>query len=215
MLTNSPSQLQMWRLEARKSFSLGVQFVDSRELGIDVTGCTVTFVLAQPDWRGGAVVLTSDLGLVDPETGVCRLDLQADDLDLAAGEYWATLTMLTSEGYSAAVVKIHLEVVGNSDTATGTYDGDGWTTGITVKLGERQQLQVKMSNLPAAGRSAYEMAVDRGFAGSLEDWFASLKGDKGDQGDPGWRETYLLESHENLSDLPADLPVGTIIYRKA
>lgn len=35
-----------------------------------------------------------------------------------------------------------------------------------------------------AGRSAYELAVEQGFEGSLEDYLASLHGPKGDKGDP-------------------------------
>ncbi len=36
----------------------------------------------------------------------------------------------------------------------------------------------------AYGKSAYDLAVKNGFEGSEEDWIASLKGEKGDQGDP-------------------------------
>ncbi|CEI81308.1 Collagen triple helix repeat (20 copies) [Oceanobacillus oncorhynchi] len=35
------------------------------------------------------------------------------------------------------------------------------------------------------GKSAYEIAVDNGFEGTEEEWLASLKGPKGDQGEPG------------------------------
>lgn len=37
----------------------------------------------------------------------------------------------------------------------------------------------------ADGRSAYEIAVDAGFIGTESEWLASLKGLKGDKGDPG------------------------------
>lgn len=35
------------------------------------------------------------------------------------------------------------------------------------------------------GKSAYEVAVDNGFEGSEEEWLESLKGPKGDTGQPG------------------------------
>ncbi|WP_242557170.1 collagen-like protein [Bacillus sp. HU-1818] len=44
------------------------------------------------------------------------------------------------------------------------------------------------------GKSAYDIAVDNGFSGTVEEWLTSLKGakgstgatgDKGDKGDPG------------------------------
>lgn len=215
MLTNSPSRLTMWRLEARRSFSLGVKFVDSGGHGLPLDGCTVTFVMAAPSWRGGSVVLTKTLDLF-PEDGVARLNLQASELDLVEDEYPATITLLTSEGYSAAVVASVVEISDNPDASvTGVYDGFGFSTGITVKIGERQQLTVQVSNLPSTGRSAYDLAVDQGFSGTLADWLASHKGEPGDQGLPGFAGTYLLESFQNLSDVPVTLPVGTIIYRKA
>ena len=35
------------------------------------------------------------------------------------------------------------------------------------------------------GKSAYQLAQEAGFTGSVTDWLASLKGPKGDQGDVG------------------------------
>lgn len=34
------------------------------------------------------------------------------------------------------------------------------------------------------GKSAYDLAVDEGFVGDIDEWLAFLKGDKGDKGDP-------------------------------
>ncbi|WEY79913.1 hypothetical protein P5667_12340 [Bacillus velezensis] len=35
------------------------------------------------------------------------------------------------------------------------------------------------------GKSAYDIAVDNGFSGTLEEWLASLKGEKGNTGAKG------------------------------
>ncbi|WP_266138851.1 hypothetical protein [Bacillus amyloliquefaciens] len=35
------------------------------------------------------------------------------------------------------------------------------------------------------GKSAYDIAVDNGFSGTIEEWLASLKGEKGDTGATG------------------------------
>ena len=39
--------------------------------------------------------------------------------------------------------------------------------------------------LPSYYLTAYGLAIMQGFRGTLEEWFASLKGEKGDKGDPG------------------------------
>lgn len=38
------------------------------------------------------------------------------------------------------------------------------------------------------GHSAYQVALNEGFVGSVEEWFESLKGDKGDTGDSAYEE---------------------------
>ena len=42
----------------------------------------------------------------------------------------------------------------------------------------------------AAGKSAYDIAVENGFVGSPEQWLASLKSEGGD-----WTETFELMQH--------------------
>lgn len=37
----------------------------------------------------------------------------------------------------------------------------------------------------SAGKSAYDLAVDAGFTGSVDEWLASLKGEQGEKGDVG------------------------------
>src|SRR5699024_849723 len=38
------------------------------------------------------------------------------------------------------------------------------------------------------GHSAYQVAVNEGFDGNVEEWFESLKGEKGDTGDSAYEE---------------------------
>ena len=51
-----------------------------------------------------------------------------------------------------------------------------------------EQLQDLVKNIEsgADGKSAYELAVDNGFKGTIEEWFLSLKGDQGPQGPRGY-----------------------------
>ena len=54
------------------------------------------------------------------------------------------------------------------------------------------------------GRSAYEIAVANGFQGTEEEWLASLKGVKGDQGDPFTYEDFTPEQIKELQRPAAD-----------
>ncbi|MCX2820940.1 MULTISPECIES: hypothetical protein [Bacillus] len=48
------------------------------------------------------------------------------------------------------------------------------------------------------GKSAYDIAVDNGFSGTVEEWLASLKGKKGNTGANGAKgATALLVKMEN------------------
>lgn len=46
---------------------------------------------------------------------------------------------------------------------------------------------IKIGEGGADGKSAYELAVEAGFVGTLAQWLASLRGEKGDKGDKGER----------------------------
>lgn len=46
----------------------------------------------------------------------------------------------------------------------------------------------------AAGRSAFQIAQDEGFSGTIEDWLASLVGPQGDPGSDGVTEVYVTDA---------------------
>ena len=50
---------------------------------------------------------------------------------------------------------------------------------------DKRILALENMGEPEDGKSAYEIAVGNGFEGTEEEWLESLKGDKGDQGEPG------------------------------
>lgn len=53
-----------------------------------------------------------------------------------------------------------------------------------------------------AGLTAYELAVEQGFSGTLQDWFDSLKGEQGDQGPIGTDLYYLhVQSAPSASEI--------------
>lgn len=68
------------------------------------------------------------------------------------------------------------------DAATGDYtDSDYPARGEKGDAGERGA----DGSDGAAGKSAYEIALQNGFVGTETDWLESLKGQKGDTGEPG------------------------------
>jgi hypothetical protein len=68
----------------------------------------------------------------------------------------------------------------DSHRLTGTIDTAGGSLSGSLAAGESLSGSLAVSMLQ--GKSAYEVAVANGFKGTEEEWLASLKGEKGDQG---------------------------------
>lgn len=71
----------------------------------------------------------------------------------------------------------------------------------------------------ADGKSAYELAVEDGFEGSLQDWFDSLKGEKGDpgtggSGDGGGAEASVIVEVVDWNDEDYILPEGVTVQKE-
>ena len=133
-LGNTPRSQTMLRLEARKSFAFGIQFLKAEtETPIGLTGATVRLVIAQPKYKGGAVVLTKTATILDPALGLVQFALQATDLNMAEGEYPYAVTLVPSSGYSTLVLKGVVDVQENTDSSTtGTYTGINPATNLAA-----------------------------------------------------------------------------------
>lgn len=59
-----------------------------------------------------------------------------------------------------------------------------------------------LSNPLARGASAYEIAVANGYVGTEEQWLESLKGEKGDKGDPFTWDDLTTEQKKELTGPP-------------
>ena len=58
---------------------------------------------------------------------------------------------------------------------------------VQVTEPHRKAAEVRLPGVPGvAGRSAYQLAVNTGFEGTLEEWLASLKGEPGAPGKDGY-----------------------------
>lgn len=147
-LSNVPAHLTL-RLEARKSFSLGLLVQNASGHALDITDTDFTFTANSPRHLGGTQVLDLAFEILSAEDGLARVNFQAADLDLAAAEYSFTVTMITSEGYSAAIAKGGLIIEDNTESAAvaETYSGLGVSNGITVLLGESQQIVLRVDHI--------------------------------------------------------------------
>ena len=152
-LSNTPSQLTMIQLEARKSFSLGLWF-KTLDKGVrnvvDLTGSTITFVMASSKRFGGTIVVDKDAELLQPEVGYARLNVQAEDLDLAPAEYPFIITLTSAEGFSLATVKGTIEVLANPSLVDdNVFTGGNPPQSLDVELSERNSITVRVNALAA------------------------------------------------------------------
>ena len=145
---NSPRRFVVLPLEARRSFAFRVVFRDS-ETGatIDMTGATLRFVMAAPDYRGGAELVNVAALTTEVAAGEFQFELQASHLDQTADEYPFVLTLVTSSGYSTSVVKGVVNLLDNADTdATAVYSGIDTDTGLEVYLSAGTTVRIAVSS---------------------------------------------------------------------
>ena len=68
--------------------------------------------------------------------------------------------------------------------AKGTLSGSLSTQNTASgSLSAKHDIGGTLNNVALRGYSAYQVAVLEGFEGTVDEWLASLKGDKGDKGD--------------------------------
>ena len=136
-LGNSPTKATMLRVEARKSFSLGVWIRDDKGRLADLTGCELVIVAKRDDETTddteNLLLNGKNAVISDPRRGYCRFELQAEDLALDAGNYPYAI-VLRANGYSSVIVKGDLEVVANPETESVLYTYSGVNPPQTISV---------------------------------------------------------------------------------
>ena len=148
-LGNSPLKTTVLRLEARKSFSLALWFKDHNGRQADLTGCDVTFVMKRTPLDptdtddSDNLVTSSSAEILDPLRGYCVFNIQASELDLAAGEYPFTIVLRLASGYSVVAVKGVVDVQANTEFASmlSSYDAASGDS-LEVRLRGEQSIDV-------------------------------------------------------------------------
>jgi hypothetical protein len=149
-LGNSPSRELVIRLEARKSFELGLWLKDSNGRGLDLTGCTIVWVAKKPpldpaDTDDSDNLFTNGTAqLVSSGVGYARFNLQASDLDHKAGEYPYSIILIDPDGYSSVLAKGTLEILVNTEYASvgHTYSPANPPTSLNISLRDKNVVEI-------------------------------------------------------------------------
>ena len=75
---------------------------------------------------------------------------------------------------------------------------------ISGAINPADDISGALSNPLARGASAYEIAVANGYVGTEEQWLESLKGEKGDKGDPFTWDDLTAEQKKELTGPKGD-----------
>lgn len=148
-LSNVPRSVASLRVARAKSYAFGLEFKRrSDELAHNLTGAEVRFRVRNPKRKGGAMVVSVDADIYDANDGLAQVNLQASDLDLPAGDYPFSLSLLGASGYSSLVLDGTLTIVDNAEdeSTTDTYaDVDPFTSLVAwMESGDVVQVQVAL-----------------------------------------------------------------------
>lgn len=115
---NSPQDASVIEVEARKSFTFGMWFVDSRKEAVDLTGATITLTVTKLDRYGVATVVLSTVAfMADAAVGYATVNLQASQLNVKPMTYQFAITLRVN-GYSVVVMKGDFTVRQNAEYAS-------------------------------------------------------------------------------------------------
>lgn len=163
-LSTTPRQQTVLRFAARKSVALSIEVIrdTTEEDGYaDLTGSTITFVMAEPKHKGGVVLLTKAATALDLLKGLMRVDFQSAELDLAEEEYPFAITLTSPEGYSVLLAKGVVALEDNVDPAESVHTLVAPPVGLTIILMDKNKIVVKIDHAPDQLLNAlYQAAED-------------------------------------------------------
>ena len=159
---NSPAAETILRVEARKSFALGLRIKDKNGNALDISNATFRIVVKKFPSRTGDpadddnLVENAQAAIIDGPAGVAQFNLQASDLNLSPLEY-AYAVVMWFEGYSAVIVKGVLDVRPNTEFASvgQTYTGQNPPESLLLHMEGPRVLQVYTGAVLAPGTTSF------------------------------------------------------------
>ena len=119
-LSNSPKQALNFDLERRKSFTFRVRLRFTNGTRVDLTGCTLRFVMKQlgmddDHFDLNNLIVNSTATVGDPVSGDAVFAFQAAELDGDPGEYGYSIVLWSPDNFSTVLAKGVVNLVDNSE----------------------------------------------------------------------------------------------------
>ena len=120
-LTNTPQQQMTFDLERRKSYSFRCVLLHADRFPLDLTGCTLRFVMKREEYDEDLFdttnqLINSEALILSPEAGEGTFSFQASELDGPPGAYNYAIVLWTKDGYSVVVTKGTVNLHPNTDS---------------------------------------------------------------------------------------------------
>jgi hypothetical protein len=159
---NGPQAQTVLRLEARKSFALGLEIRDNSARVLDITGASFQIVmkalpLSLTDTTDDDNLITNSFAtIIDAGGGIASFFLQATDLNHAPGEYPYSIVMI-SAGYSSVIISGVIELQANTEfsSLSSVYVGTNTPISLTLELEGGKTINVFTGVTLAPGTTSF------------------------------------------------------------
>jgi len=148
VLSNSPQDVIQIEIEQRKSFSFGLWIQDADAKYVDITGGEFSFIVGKLNRDQTVTKVAEVAGEIQAAIlGYVKFNVQAADLDLKAGSYFYTVTMI-HDGYSAVIMNGGLELRPNLETTSvgEEYTGNGTAQSISAVLRQKNDVHLTIDH---------------------------------------------------------------------
>lgn len=173
----------------------GQDVINNAQLLIDEVKSVGIFNLATSYKKNNTVL---DKG----STWIALQDTQNNPLPIlpvTENMYWRLIALHGSKGDTGAALSIQGSLTDPSQLPSTGQAGQAYTVnGELYVWSENLDAWENVGNVKGEdGLSAYEVAVNSGYVGTIEEWLASLKGEKGDNG----QDADLTEVNQEIANL--------------
>ncbi|QPL14187.1 minor tail protein [Microbacterium phage Atraxi] len=174
---NSPVDEVVLRLQARKSFSLGVWIEDQNDRPLDITDCQLRFVARKNvpstvNDDSGNLVTNMNAIVMAPTLGYAAFNFQASELDWLPGEYLFNI-VLSDSGYTATIIRGVIQLEQNTEFTSieETFSPADPPTHLRAVMREGVAIKVRTGPMLAPGESTFthadEQKLDELYAGAV------------------------------------------------